>query len=364
MEKRAWIEIDTGRILENVEKIKKYTCRKFMACVKGDCYGLGMCRISGVIENAVDCFGVATTSEAISLREAGIRKPILVMGPVLPGDVELLVENDVRIALFNNELLKAAEKAAEKRNKKTVVHIKVDTGLGRIGVSAKESENFIRRVAGSKKIRIEGIFTHFATADCKDTSYAKHQLREFNGVLERTADIGIPVKHIANSPSILNLPETYRNFDMTRIGLLIFGIYPEVRLYKKLPLKCTVKGFCRAIYVKTVPKGTPLSYGITYRTIRTSEIATTGIGYADGLRRLLSNNFYFTHKGKKIKITGNICMDQTLIDVTGKNVKTGDSLQVFGDNFEIEKMADKCKTVPQEILCGFTSPRMAKIYKK
>lgn len=364
MEKRAWIEIDLNKIRQNINKIKKYTGRKFMACVKGDCYGMGMHKISCSIESAVDCFGVATTSEAILLRESGIKKTVMVLGPVLPGDVEILVMNDVRITLFNDEMLKTVRAVARKRGKRAVVHIKVDTGLGRIGVNTERAAEFIQKVINSREIKIEGIFTHFATAGWKDKSYAKKQLREFNKVLNTVTDFDIPVKHIANSPSILNLPETYKNFDMTRIGLLIFGVYPEVYLYKKLPLECAVRGFCRAGYVKTVPAGTSLSYGITYATAKTAKIATTGIGYADGLKRLLSNNFHFTYNGRKVKIVGNICMDQTLVDVTGKNVKSGDALQVFGDNFEIEDMAKICKTVPQEILCGFGSARMEKIYKK
>jgi len=168
---------------------------------------------------------------------------------------------------------------------------------------------------------------------------------------------------MANSPGILNIPDSYRNFDMVRIGLLLFGVYPEKRFYKKLPLTCAIKGFCRVHYIKSVPKGTYLSYGLTYRTAKNSTIATAGIGYADGLRRGLSNNFHFLLKDQKVKIVGKICMDQTLVDVTGKDVKIGDILQVFGNNFEIEEMAEKLKTIPQEVLCGFGSERMEKKYK-
>jgi alanine racemase len=364
MEKRAWIEVNVNKIRGNIEKIKGHTKRRFMACVKGDCYGMGINRISAGIEKTVDCFGVATASEAITLRDAGIRKPIMILGPVLPGDVETLVMNDITITLFNNELLSALSEVIRKRNKKAVVHIKVDTGLGRIGVRPAETQEFIEKVSKNKGIEIEGIFTHFATAESKDKTYAKKQLSSFNEVIKNLADFNIPIKHIANSPAMLNLPDSYKNFDMIRIGLLLFGVYPKEHLRRKLVLEPAVKGFCRIIYTKTVPKGTHISYGITYTTTETAKIATTGIGYADGLERMLSNNFHFRYKGKRIKVVGNICMDQTLVDVTGKNVKTGDALQVFGDNFEIEEMARICKTIPQEILCGFGSPRMEKVYIK
>jgi len=362
MEDRAWIEVDTEKIIQNIQKIKQYTGKKFMACVKADCYGMGMCKISAKIERYVDYFGVATTSEAIKLREAGIKKPVLVMGPVLPGDVETLIMNDIHITLFNEELLKTISDAFQKRGKKAGVHIKIDTGLGRIGVLPEKAEEFIKKVSEEKGIRIDGIFSHFATAGWKDKEYAKQQLKRFDDVLNAVSYIHIPIRHMANSPGILNIPDSYRNFDMVRIGLLLFGVYPEKRFYKKLPLTSAIKGFCRVHYIKSVPKGTYLSYGKTYRTAKRSTIATAGIGYADGLRRGLSNRFHFLWKGSKVKLVGNICMDQTLVDVTGRDVKTGDILQVFGDRFEIEEMAEKLKTVPQEVLCGFGSERMEKRY--
>lgn len=363
MEKRAWIEVDISKIIHNIQKIKKHTGRRFMACVKGNCYGMGMCQISRKIEGFVDLFGVATTSEAIKLRETGIKKPVLVMGPVLPEDVETLVMNNVRITLFSEEVLKKISEIVKKRNREAFVHIKVDTGLGRIGLKPEKVAEFIEETSSIKGINIEGIFSHFATAGWKDKTYAKEQLRRFKEALSSISKFNIPLKHIANSPAILNLPESYKNFDMIRIGLLLFGVYTEKYLYKKLPLKPALKGFCRILYVKDVPPGTYLSYGLTYRTKKKSRIATVGIGYADGLRRGLSNNFHLLWKGQKVKIVGNICMDQTLIDVTGKDVKIGDILQIFGDNLEIEDMAERLKTVPQEILCGFGNERMEKVYR-
>jgi len=363
MEKRAWIEIDLARISANIRKIKDQTGRNFMACVKGNCYGMGMCLISRKIEPVVDFFGVATTSEAMTLRDCGIRKPILVLGPVLPGDIETLVRNDIRITLFNDDMLKAISSASRKSGRKAVVHIKIDTGLGRIGINPEKARDFIRKVMEVREVRTEGIFTHFATAAWKDKTYARGQIKKFKEALDSASSCDIPFKHIANSSSILNLPETYKNFDMVRVGLLLFGVYPEKHFHRILPLQCAVKGFCRVNYIKTVPKGTCISYGITYVTEKAStKIATLGIGYADGLRRLLSNRFHLSWKGQKVRIVGNICMDQTLVDITGKNLKTGDTIQVFGDNFEIENMAEIMKTIPQEILCGFESKRMEKIY--
>lgn len=363
MEKRAWIEVDIKKIIKNIETMKRYTGKKFMACVKGNCYGMGMKEISEKIEQFVDSFGVATTSEALQLREIGIKKPVLVMGPVLSEDVEVLIMNNIRITLFSEEILKKISDVVKKRDREASVHIKIDTGLGRIGLIPDKASDFIEKAASVKGINIEGIFSHFATAGWKDKVYAKEQMRRFNHTLKSIEKFHIPLKHIANSPAILNIPESYKNFDMIRIGLLLFGVYTEKHLVRKLTLERALKGYSRVLYVKIVPAGTFLSYGLTYRTKRNSQIATAGIGYADGLRRGLSNNFHFLWKGKKVKIVGNICMDQLLVDTTGKNVKQGDILQVFGDNLEIEDMAEKIHTVPQEVLCGFGSERMEKIYR-
>ncbi|NLG11975.1 MAG: alanine racemase [Elusimicrobia bacterium] len=363
MKKRAWVEIDTGKIIKNIQEIKKYTGKKFMACVKGNCYGMGMSEISNRIERYVDSFGVATYSEAMELRASGIKKPVLIMGPVLPDNIDTLVMNDISISLFDEVILKEIAKVVRRRDKDASVHIKIDTGLGRIGLMPEKTQDFIEKTASIKGIRIDGIFSHFATAGWKDKTYATEQIKQFTNTLKNIENFHIPLKHIANSPGILNIPESYKNFDMVRIGLLLFGVYTEQYLYKTLQLKSALKGFCRILYVKDVPADTFLGYGLTYKTKKKSRIATAGIGYADGFRRELSNNFHFLRKGQRLNLVGNICMDQTLVDVTGKDVKQGDIIQIFGDNFEIEDMAKTLKTIPQDILCGFGSTRMEKLYR-
>lgn len=365
MEKRAWIEVDLPAISGNIQKIKRHAGgKKFMACVKADCYGMGMRRIARYIEKDADFFGVAESSEALALRESGIKKPVLVMGSVLPGDVEELVVNDIRITLCSREVLEEIAKAIKRRGKKANVHIKVDTGLGRIGVMPEDAAGFAREASGIKGLNIEGIFTHLATADWQDKKYAGAQIEKFEEVLKKTAGLNIPLKHIANSAAIINFPRTYENFDMVRIGLLFLGVYPEKYLYKGLPLTAALKGYCRVLYLKEVPRGTPLSYGITYKTKKKrTHIATVGLGYGDGFKRFLSNRYSLEFKGKRLNVLGNICMDQTLLDVTGTDIRIGDAVKVIGDNFEVEDMALAGKTVPQEILCGFGSSRMEKIYK-
>jgi len=364
MDNRAWIEIDIGQVKKNINKIKEFTGRKFMACVKANCYGLGVKPISKNIEEIVDYFGVATVEEGIELRETGIKKPILILGTILPKDVKDAIGNDILITLCNREILKEISKVAEKIKKVVKVHIKIDTGMGRIGVLPEKATDFIEEVIKDKKIFIEGIFTHLATAEWKDKKYAEKQIEKFKEVLQKIEKkVTIPLKHIANSASILNLPQTYKEFDIVRIGLLLLGVYPEKYLYKNLPLKCALSGYSRILFIKEVPKNTYLSYGISFVTKKRTKVATIGIGYADGLKRALSNKFYLKYNGRKVKIIGNICMDQTLLDITGEKAKIGDKIKIFGNNFEIEEMAEIVKTVPQEILCGFGSKRVNKIYK-
>lgn len=363
MEIDRWVEIDVGLIRKNIKKIKKFTGRKFMATVKSDFYGMGAAYLSKKIDDIVDYFGVATPSEALELKEEGIKKPILVLGPVLPSDVEELVMKNIEITLCNKDVFEKLKKVLKKRKKKAVVHIKVDTGMGRIGIKKEEAVDFIEKVSKEKNIFIKGLYTHLATAEWKNKEYAKYQIENFYQVLGKIKNIDkIPLKHIANSASILNLPETYKNFDMVRIGLLTLGVYPEKSFYHRLKLDCVLKGFCRVLFLKELPKGKYLSYGISYKTKKKTKVATLGIGYGDGLRRALSNRYSLIWKGKKVKIIGNICMDQTLIDVSGKDVKIGDKIQIF-DKFKIEDMAEISNTVAQEILCGFGSKRMKKVYK-
>ncbi|MCM8804901.1 MAG: alanine racemase [Candidatus Omnitrophica bacterium] len=362
---RAWIELDIKKIKRNIKKIKDYTNKKLLASVKSDFYGMGVKNIVKEIDDMIDFYGVACLSEAIELKEIGVLKPILIMGSIYPEQVEDSIIKDIRITLCNKEVLNEIIRVCRKYQKKAIVHIKVDTGMGRIGLREKEVFPFIQEVIKNKEIEIEGIFSHLATSEWKDKSYAMHQLNLFKNIIEKIDDkIIIPLKHIANSGAILNLPESYKNFDMVRIGLLLLGVYPEKYLSEKVKFECAISCFTRVNFIKEVEKGVPLSYGLSFTTKKKTKVATIGIGYGDGLRRCLSNNFYLKWKDKKVKIIGNICMDQTLLDVTGKDVKIGDVVKVIGDNFEVEDMANICKTVPQEILCGFGNKRVEKIYLK
>jgi len=362
--RRAWIEVSLGAIVRNIGKMKAYSGRKFMACIKADCYGMGAVAVARAVAPVADMFGVATVREALELRSAGIRTPMLVLGMISPEDVADAIRNNVSLTLCDRRILKEIVRAAGTQHKKAKVHIKVDTGMGRIGIPPEQVAALLEDTVGEKPLVVEGIFSHLATAEWKDTTYARGQVGRFKKVLETVCGPDNVCRHIANSPALLNLPESFRDYDMIRIGLLMLGVYPDPRFYDRLPLECAVKGYARLLFVKDVPRGTPLSYGITYRAPRAMKVGTIGMGYADGLRRALSNKFALASGRRPARIVGNVCMDQTLVDLTGTRAAAGDTLQVFGDGFEIEAMAAVAETVAQEILCGFGSRRVDKVYVK
>ncbi len=363
MKKRAWIEISLKNIAANLKKIKQYTGKKVIACVKASCYGLGARRIAPYIEKFTDWLAVATVNEGIELREAGLVKPILVLGPVLPEEVVPAVRHNLTLTIFSRPILKEIAWCVNHFQKEVSVQVKVDTGMGRIGLRPAQTARFLREVKEIKGVKLEGIFTHLATAENPDRTYAHFQLGLFRQVLQDPLASSLALKHVANSAAVLNLPESWKPFDMVRVGLLMYGVYPEERFRQILPLSCALRGFARIVFVKQVPAKTKLSYGATYQTTKSCRIATVSLGYADGFPRALSSKFSMRWKKKKAGVVGTICMDQTLLDVSGLAVRPGDAV-CFLRKGSVEEMARLVPTVSQEILCGFASPRLEKIYRE
>ncbi|MCM8768292.1 MAG: alanine racemase [Candidatus Omnitrophica bacterium] len=362
MVKRAWLEISLSQIAENLRKIRQYTGgKRVMACVKADCYGLGMKAIAPCLEKEADCFGVATVAEALELKKTGITKPILVLGPVLKEELEPAVNAGIRLTLFSLPLLRSLSRVALRLQKTALVHLKIDTGMGRIGLRPSQLSSFFPQLFETSGVKAEGIFTHLATAEAADKTYAREQLRQFELVLTHPLASLFPLKHVANSGALLNLPESWKSFDLVRIGLLLYGVYPDKRLKDKLKLQCALRGFTRVAFIKEVPPGSSLSYGASYTTKKKTRIATLSIGYADGLRRNLSNRFAVVIKGRQAPIIGTICMDQTLVDISGIKAKEGDKV-CFLQPGKVEEMAEILQTAAQEILCGLASHRLEKIY--
>ncbi len=357
-------EIDLSAIEDNIKQIQtRVSPAEVMAVVKANAYGHGAVEVSRLaIQTGVEQLGVAKIEEALHLRKAGIRAPILVFGGVLPGEEEYYAANDLEATLshpIHLDLLGAAKKP-------TSVHIKIDTGMGRLGLPWQRSIPFIQKCAGQKKINIKGLYTHFATSDEADKSYSCLQLKRFHKVLDqcRQLDIDMPRIHCANSGAILDMPETY--FNMVRPGISIYGYYPSAETSESLALRPAMTFICRVLHIKEVEKGTSISYGRKFITAQKTQIATLSVGYADGYNRLLTNIGTVLIHDQVFPVVGRVCMDFIMVDVgTASNIKVGDQAILFGrhETVNVQTICRQLNTIPYEVTC-WVSSRVPRIYKK
>jgi len=368
----VWAEIDLSAIENNIREIRRLTkpSAKVMAVVKANAYGHGAVEVSKtVLTNGADWLAVALLQEAVELREAGFSVPILILGYTPLEQMELVITNDLRQTIYSLEQAEALSSAAGKAGRKATVHIKVDTGMGRIGFLPKqESIDSIIKIARLPHLEVEGIYTHFAIADAEDKDYSIEQLQYFQWLLDQLAKSGlhISIRHAANSAALIDLPEAH--FDLVRPGLILYGMYPSNEVQKtKLFLRQAMSLKAEVSYVKQVAKGTAISYGCTFVTARHSQIASLPLGYADGYTRLLSNNTDVLIKGKRAPIVGRVCMDQCMIDVTGfEDVAMGDEVVLMGrqenEFISAEEIASRIGTINYEVVCMFSS-RVPRVYK-
>lgn len=370
---RVQANVDLNAICHNISEIKSKITKetKLMLVIKADAYGHGAVPIAKAIKDKdIDYYGVAIIEEAVELREAGITKPILVLGYTPKEQYGLVVENDVTQTIFQYEMAEELSLEAVKQGKIAKIHIKLDTGMSRIGFSdTQESLSEVKRIAKLQSIEIEGLFSHFARADEADQFSTYNQIErylEFAKQLE-IEHIMIPIKHISNSAGILEFPQA--NFNMVRCGIATYGIYPsdwvnheEVKLIPAMELKTHV------IFVKEVEKGVGISYNATYVTDRKTKIATIPVGYADGYSRNLSNLGKVIIHGKYAPIIGKICMDQFMVDITGfEDVKQGDTVTLLGKDQEayisVEELAQWSHSFPYELVCT-VGKRIPRVYPK
>lgn len=366
IQRGAWAEINLDAVAHNVQMAKANLkpTTKLCAVVKADAYGHGAVRVAQeAARNGADFFAVALLQEGVKLREAGIEKPILVLGAMLPEVAEICVRYDISHAVFDEERLYALNAAALKLHTKAKIHIKIDTGMHRIGVHVRDAGRFAKLAASLPGIYIEGVFSHFATADADDKQYAAYQFERFQEALHliEAEGVHIPIRHIANSAALTELQEY--QLDMVRQGITLYGLHPAhmIDCYKDFEPVMTVK--TQVAFVKTLPPGETIGYGRTYTLTRPSVIATVPIGYADGVSRRLSNRGYMLVNGMKAPIIGRVCMDQTMLDVTDiPDVKLGSEVIVFGGReLPMELVAEWADTICYEIICD-VSPRVPREY--
>ncbi|MBV1817554.1 alanine racemase [Anaerosalibacter bizertensis] len=369
----VWAEIDLDSLAHNIKEVRRITNKEAIvtAVVKANAYGHGSIEAAEVfLENGADRLAVATLSEAVELRRAGIDTPILILGYTPASQHKIAVENDIIEAVYNLESAEKLSQVANSLNKKAKVHIKVDSGMGRIGFPPVDSSiDKIEKISKLPNLEIEGIFTHFAKADEVDKAYTGKQFKNYKWVIERLEDknIQIPIKHVSNSAATIDLPEY--NLNMVRGGIMIYGLYPSDEVDKeKVSLKPAMTLKAKISHLKEVPEGTGISYGQIFVTKRKSKIATIPIGYADGFTRLLTSKAEVAIKGKRAPIVGKICMDQCMIDVTDiEDVKVGDEVVLFGDGSNgvphIDEVAEKLGTINYEIVC-MVGRRVPRVYIK
>lgn len=369
---RVRADIDLDAVLYNMEsmhkKLKPGT--KIAAVVKADAYGHGAVEISRVLENLPYLWGyaVATSNEAMQLVEAGRKKPIIILGLSFPEQFEEIVENDLRPAVCTYETAQALSDIAAEKNKVCRIHIKVDTGMSRIGFQVTpESADTVARISKLPNIMIEGIFTHFARADESSKAPAYEQFKQFEKMIAMVEEKGvqIPLKHCSNSAGIVEIPEC--NMDMVRAGITLYGLWPSEEVDKtKISLKPVMSLRSRVAYVKELLPGRQISYGGTFTVKKKMIVATVPVGYGDGYARGLSNKGWVLIKGQKAPICGRVCMDQCMVDVTDiPGVKIGDTVTLLGkdadEEITMEQLGELSGRFNYEFACLIT-PRVPRIY--
>jgi len=353
--RRSALIIDLDAIKYNLSEIKKKVKKdvKICAVVKADAYGYGAVRISEMIErfNLADYLAVAIVDEGIELREAGIKLPILILGLIMPDEAPKAIKNNLTMTTCYQYQLDAINISAKSLNKIGKIHIKIDTGMGRIGCSPEETLDLVKHAISKKNLYLEGIFSHFSTSELRDKSFSMNQLDLFKKVITELEmhEIHIPIKHMANSGAVLDLLESY--FDMVRPGSIIYGWYPSDETSESIKLKPVMNLRSEIIYIKRVKKDSSVSYGRTYITQKDTYIAILPIGYADGIFRLLSNDHEVMINGKLYPIAGRVCMDQTIVDLGDDYYPIGTEVEIFGSNStSIANLAKKLNTIPNEIV--------------
>jgi alanine racemase len=324
--------------------------------VKANAYGHGAVECSRIfLKNGAKSLGVAIIEEGIELRKAGIKAPILVVYPEMAGREELVVKNSLEQTVCDFEFAKKLSSIARRKRKKVNLYVKVDTGMGRYGLTPQQAVDLVEKVAMLPNIRVKGIMSHFSSAFMRDKTHTYQELSRFREALDifQNRGIEVPVKSIANSSATLDLPESY--FNQARGGILLYGIYPSAENTRSVPVKAAASLKARIAFLKRVPAGTPISYMRTFHTTRESIIATVPLGYCDGYNFLLSNRGVGIVKGQEAPVVGRVCMDSLMVDVTDiPNVRTGDEVVLFGKQNEkeltVDELASKAGLLSYELI--------------
>lgn len=355
----VWVEVDLEAIRHNLTEIRRQVgpAVEIMAVVKAEAYGHGAVKIARtVLRSGANRLGVALPEEGIALREAGITAPVLVFSPLQTDQAEVMVKYELTPTICMLEPAVALSRAAVAAGKTINIHVKIDTGMGRIGVPANEGVLFIKKLQSLPGIILEGVFSHLATADERDKEYAKYQIKTFNKVILDLKNEGqLPAKaHLANSAAIIDLPLAYYN--MVRPGIMLYGMYPSLEVnLEKVRLKPAFALKTKVVFIKRVVQGSTISYGRKYTAPKDTTIVTLPIGYADGWPRRLSGKADVLISGKRFPIVGTICMDLCMVDVGDEPVEIGQEVVLIGsqgaESISVEEIAGHLETINYEVTC-------------
>jgi len=366
----TYAEIDLKKLQHNINIARMMLSpgTKFMAIVKADGYGHGAVEVAKAAEKAkADYFGVASLGEALELRSASVKSPILILSETPHPYVERLFDADLTQTVYTLELAQLISDTAKQKGKKVKIHVKIDTGMGRVGIWHENATPLIKKIASLPNLLIEGLFTHFSKADDTSSDFTMDQFNKFLTVVDaiRSEGIYIPIAHAANSAAMLNFPKTH--LDMVRVGICMYGLQPFEKSCYDLELKPVLTFRTKVIYVKEVAAGIPISYGASYFTKSKTHIATLPVGYADGLSRGLSNKGKVIIRNKRFPIVGAVTMDMIMVDVGSEKIEVGDDAVLIGGQenklISANEIARLDETINYEVLCGI-GKRVPRTYLK
>lgn len=369
LKRPAWIEIDLSALKNNYNFIRSKinTQTKIAAVVKANAYGHGAVRVAQKLSQlGVEYFCVGSPDEGIELRDAGIEKQIIVLAEILPSQYADILKGNLIQTAASLESLQGLNQAAEQAGQIISVHLKIDTGMGRIGFLNRDLPEVYNKAVKLENIKVEGLLSHLARADEENKEFSYQQLQKFNSALEKIKNAGfkLPLLHIANSAAVIDLKET--SLDLVRPGIMLYGLLPSDQLTQTADIKPLLSFKTRVVQLRQLPAGSAVSYGSTYKTESEEKLAVLPIGYKDGYPRLLSNQGEVLIKGQRAPIRGRVCMGQTIVSVDQiENVEVGDEVVLIGkqgnDEISAAEIADLCGTINYEIVCNL-SERLEKVY--
>jgi alanine racemase len=363
----TWVEVDLARLAANLQAIRRHVApAQVMLVVKANAYGHGLVEVARALAPLADCIGVAVLEEGILLRELGIQSPILVLGGIWGDQVPHFLAHDLMLTASSVGRLEQIEEAAAALGTRAKVHLKIDTGMERVGIHYFNAHHLQEAACRCRHVEVHGIYSHFANADAEDLSHARLQLERFQEVLRFYERRGLPppLRHMANSAAVLSLPEA--TFDLVRPGILLYGVYPAPQVRRTVQVSPALAWKSRVVYFKVVPPGHPVSYGSTWEADHPVRMATIPVGYGDGYFRSMSNRAEVILRGRRYPQVGQICMDQLMIDLEWSSAYNGDEVVLVGEDGEaritVEDLADWAGTIPYEVLTNINT-RVPRVYR-